>query len=197
MLPTNGFLFANASDLGHLLSFPMQTHEAAFMQCVPDGSNFWDGAGLTTASPHNGQAFAAFSLPDPRYSLVMLPCRHLACNKTFKREWGRVRSRREQSVHFKSRGHHLCHFWVPQELRNWIQSTRQGDGVSVEEARQLGLHESLRSLLQATFVWQRVGCCQALGGEMVLSSWSFSIPHFQNRFALQFPVCQALFNLRA
>lgn len=88
LLPTNGFLFANASDLGHLLSFPMQTHEAAFMQCVPDGSNFWDGAGLTTASPHNGQAFAAFSLPDPRYSLVMLPCRHLACNKTFKRGGG-------------------------------------------------------------------------------------------------------------
>jgi hypothetical protein len=34
-LPTNGFLFANARDLGHLLSFPMQTKEAAFMQGLP------------------------------------------------------------------------------------------------------------------------------------------------------------------
>jgi hypothetical protein len=62
-LPRNGFQFANASDLGHLLSFPMQTHEVAFMQGLPDGSNVWDSAGVTNASPHSGQVFAAFSMP--------------------------------------------------------------------------------------------------------------------------------------
>jgi hypothetical protein len=166
-LPTNGFQFANASDLGHLLSFPMQTHEVAFMQGLPDGSNVWDGAGVTNASPHNGQVFAAFSMPDPLYSLAMLPCRHLACNKTFKGWGGHVSPRAKRSSQ-ESRASLVS---LPGTARAtlWIQSTRQGDGASVEEARQLGLHESLRSLLQATFVWQRVGCCQALGGEIVPS----------------------------
>jgi hypothetical protein len=95
-LPTNGFQFANASDLGHLLSFPMQTHETAFMQGLPDGSNAWDSAGLTNASPHNGQVFAAFSMPDSLYVLAMLPCRHLARNKTFKRG-GQVSPRAKHS----------------------------------------------------------------------------------------------------
>jgi hypothetical protein len=56
----------------------------------------WDGAGLTNASPHNGQVFAAFSIHDTLYSLAILPCRHLACNRTFKRG-GRVSPRAKRS----------------------------------------------------------------------------------------------------
>lgn len=47
-LPTNGFQFANARDHGHLLSFPMQTREAAFMQVCPMGAKCGMGLDLPT-----------------------------------------------------------------------------------------------------------------------------------------------------
>jgi hypothetical protein len=62
---SNGSRFATTGKFGHELSFPMQTHEATFMQGQPDGTNVWDETELaTTFRPHNGQASAPVCVPN-------------------------------------------------------------------------------------------------------------------------------------
>jgi hypothetical protein len=108
LLPlTNGFQFASTGSLGHELSFPMQTHEATFMQSQPDGTNVWGDAGPANASPYNGQGSAPLYVPNTSPQLpTIIPCSYPTCNKTFKRDADR--SRHEYSVHFKNSGLHLC-----------------------------------------------------------------------------------------
>ncbi|KAE9373625.1 hypothetical protein N431DRAFT_338382 [Stipitochalara longipes BDJ] len=105
---TTGFQFATTGELGHELSFQMQTHEATFMQGQPDGTYAWDDTGLAnTSPPQNGHASAPLYVPNPvPQSLAVIPCNYPACNKTFKRVSDR--SRHEYSVHFQTSGLHLC-----------------------------------------------------------------------------------------
>jgi hypothetical protein len=106
--PRHGFQFVGTGNLGHELSFPMQTHEATFMQGQPSGTNMWGDTGLANPSPpHSAQGSAPLCVPNtsPQLPAVIL-CNYPTCNKAFKRDADR--SRHEYSVHYKSSGLRLC-----------------------------------------------------------------------------------------
>ena len=104
----NGSQFADVGELGHELSFPMQTPEATFMQGQLDGTYAWGNTGFAGSShSHDGHDSAPLSVPNLTVqSPALIPCNYPNCNKLFKRDSDR--SRHECSIHFKTPGLHLC-----------------------------------------------------------------------------------------
>ena len=161
--PTNGFQFADAGELDHELSFPMQTPEATFMQGQLDGTYAWgDWACRRCSSSRRIRLPSAFcaqlSSPTICYHSLQLP--HLREN--VQEGLGSISPRVQRSFQ-DSRAASVSDRWVPEELWKGIQPRRQGDGASLEEARQSRPYEGLIYLLRGTLGSQRVRCCEPIG----------------------------------